>query len=100
MYGCYFSLAWDERIEVLSVSVMHTFEHNQNTPPLPCPHYLFSIVGNPTLVDRTATVKPNRYIDRINNGNNIVQTAVTYTAYRLTHPSTYTHAYISSINFL
>ena len=22
LYGCYFSLAWDERIEVLSVSVM------------------------------------------------------------------------------
>ena len=59
-FGYYFSLAWDERTEVGWTTAMHTFKHDQNTPPSPLPHYLLSIVGNPTLVNRTATVKPNR----------------------------------------
>ena len=64
-FGYYFSLAWpwDGGTEVGWTTAMHTFKHDQNTPPLPSPHYLLSIVGNPTLVNRTATVKPNRYIE-------------------------------------
>ena len=42
---------WDRQCILLNIT------RNTIFPP---PHYLFSIVGNPALANRTATVKPNR----------------------------------------